>query len=93
MCEQLLANPLIESYEIAAGAMSDEPRPRIAVVVFPGSNDDRDAALALERLGAEPVLVWHAEPELPDVGGGRPARAVSRTATTFAAGRSPASRR
>jgi phosphoribosylformylglycinamidine synthase subunit PurQ / glutaminase len=45
-----------------------EPRPRIAVVVFPGSNDDRDAALALERLGAEPTLVWHAERELPPVG-------------------------
>jgi phosphoribosylformylglycinamidine synthase len=43
------------------------PTPRIAVVVFPGSNDDRDAALALAGLGAEPVLVWHAEPELPDV--------------------------
>jgi phosphoribosylformylglycinamidine synthase len=41
----------------------------VAVVVFPGSNDDRDAALALESLGAEPVLVWHAEEELPDVGG------------------------
>ena len=47
--------------------MSTEPRPRIAVVVFPGSNDDRDAALALEGLGAEPTLVWHAEPTLPDV--------------------------
>ena len=46
--------------------MSGEPRPKIAVVVFPGSNDDRDAALALERLGAEPALVWHAEPELPE---------------------------
>jgi len=45
-----------------------EPAPRIAVVVFPGSNDDRDAALALETLGAEPVLHWHAEPELPAVG-------------------------
>lgn len=44
-----------------------ERRPRIAVVVFPGSNDDRDAALALERLGAEAVLVWHGEPELPAV--------------------------
>ncbi|MFL5920147.1 MAG: phosphoribosylformylglycinamidine synthase subunit PurQ [Gaiellaceae bacterium] len=43
------------------------PRPRIAVVTFPGSNDDRDAALALEGLGAAPTLVWHAEPELPDV--------------------------
>jgi len=42
--------------------------PRIAVLVFPGSNDDRDAALALEGLGADPVLVWHAERELPEVG-------------------------
>jgi phosphoribosylformylglycinamidine synthase I len=47
--------------------MSDRPRPKIAVVVFPGSNDDRDAALALEQLGADPVLVWHAERELPPV--------------------------
>jgi len=46
-----------------------EPRPRVAVLVFPGSNDDRDAALALEGLGAEPVLVWHADRELPQVGG------------------------
>jgi phosphoribosylformylglycinamidine synthase subunit PurQ / glutaminase len=45
-----------------------EPRPRIAVVTFPGSNDDRDAALALERLGADPMLVWHAERDLPPVG-------------------------
>jgi phosphoribosylformylglycinamidine synthase subunit PurQ / glutaminase len=44
-----------------------EARPRIAVIVFPGSNDDRDAALALDALGAEPILVWHGEPELPDV--------------------------
>jgi phosphoribosylformylglycinamidine synthase subunit PurQ / glutaminase len=41
-----------------------EVRPRIAVVVFPGSNDDRDAAWALKALGADPLLVWHAEPEL-----------------------------
>ena len=40
-------------------------RPVVAVVVFPGSNDDRDAAWALGAVGAEPVLVWHAEPELP----------------------------
>jgi phosphoribosylformylglycinamidine synthase I len=43
-------------------------RPRIAVVVFPGSNDDRDAALAIEGLGADPVLVWHGDRDLPDVG-------------------------
>ena len=48
--------------------MSEEPPPKIAVLVFPGSNDDRDAALALDRLGAEPTLVWHAERELPAVG-------------------------
>ena len=45
-----------------------EARPRVAVVVFPGSNDVTDAELALERLGAEPVLVWHADEELPNVG-------------------------
>ena len=48
--------------------MREQPRPKIAVLVFPGSNDDRDAALALDRLGAEPTLVWHAERELPAVG-------------------------
>jgi phosphoribosylformylglycinamidine synthase subunit PurQ / glutaminase len=40
-------------------------RPLIPVVVFPGSNDDRDAALALERLGAEAPRVWHTDEELP----------------------------
>jgi phosphoribosylformylglycinamidine synthase subunit PurQ / glutaminase len=40
-------------------------RPLVAVVVFPGSNDDRDAARALEHLGARARLVWHGEPELP----------------------------
>jgi len=47
--------------------VTPESRPKIAVVVFPGSNDDRDAALALEALGAKPTLVWHAESTLPDV--------------------------
>jgi phosphoribosylformylglycinamidine synthase len=42
-----------------------EPRPLVAVVVFPGSNDDRDAQLALERLGAEAPRVWHTEAALP----------------------------
>jgi phosphoribosylformylglycinamidine synthase subunit PurQ / glutaminase len=42
-------------------------RPRVAVLVFPGSNDDRDAASALGDLGAEPILVWHREPKLPAV--------------------------
>jgi phosphoribosylformylglycinamidine synthase len=43
--------------------------PRIAVVAFPGSNDDRDALHALEALGAEAVAAWHADERLPDVAG------------------------
>jgi phosphoribosylformylglycinamidine synthase subunit PurQ / glutaminase len=40
-------------------------RPVVAVVVFPGSNDDRDAQQALARLGADARRVWHTEPALP----------------------------
>ena len=40
-------------------------KPRVAVLTFPGSNDDGDARLALEALGAEAVATWHADPELP----------------------------
>jgi phosphoribosylformylglycinamidine synthase I len=39
--------------------------PRVAVVTFPGSNDDRDAMRAIELLGGEAVSVWHADRELP----------------------------
>jgi phosphoribosylformylglycinamidine synthase I len=41
------------------------PRPTVPVIVFPGSNDDRDAQLALERLGADSPRVWHTEEALP----------------------------
>jgi phosphoribosylformylglycinamidine synthase subunit PurQ / glutaminase len=44
-----------------------ESKPQVAVITFPGSNDDHDAALALTRLGAEAIPVWHADRELPDV--------------------------
>jgi len=38
-----------------------------AVIVFPASNCDRDAAVALEQAtGRKPVMVWHGETELPD---------------------------
>ncbi len=43
------------------------PQPRIGVVVFPGSNDDRDALWALAALDAEALPVWHADAELPDL--------------------------
>jgi phosphoribosylformylglycinamidine synthase subunit PurQ / glutaminase len=42
-----------------------EPRPVIPIVVWPGSNDDRDAQLALERLGADAPRIWHADECLP----------------------------
>jgi phosphoribosylformylglycinamidine synthase len=37
----------------------------VAVVVFPGSNDDRDAQHALELLGADAPRLWHTADELP----------------------------
>ena len=39
-----------------------------AVIVFPASNCDRDAAVALEQMtGKKPHMVWHGEAEVPDV--------------------------
>jgi phosphoribosylformylglycinamidine synthase subunit PurQ / glutaminase len=43
---------------------------RIAVITFPGSNDDGDARLAVEALGAEAVPLWHTADELPRGVGG-----------------------
>ncbi len=40
---------------------------KTAVIVFPGSNCDRDIAVALQDVtGAAPAMVWHGESELPD---------------------------
>ena len=38
---------------------------RAAVVVFPGSNCDRDMVLALRESGADVTTVWHKDAELP----------------------------
>jgi len=39
---------------------------KAAVIVFPGSNCDRDCATSMERVaGVAPAMVWHAETELP----------------------------
>ena len=39
-----------------------------AVIVFPASNCDRDAKVALtEMTGKAPAMVWHQDSELPDV--------------------------
>lgn len=39
---------------------------RTAVITFPASNCNRDAAMALEKVtGEKPIMVWHRENELP----------------------------
>jgi phosphoribosylformylglycinamidine synthase I len=39
-----------------------------AIVVFPGSNREQDAAMALEQAtGKKPHLIWHADRDLPKV--------------------------
>lgn len=38
---------------------------RAAVLVFPGSNCDRDMAVALRAAGAEVEMVWHKDADLP----------------------------
>jgi phosphoribosylformylglycinamidine synthase len=41
---------------------------KAAVIVFPGSNCDRDVAVALEAsMGRPPLMVWHRDSELPAV--------------------------
>ena len=57
MCEKLLANPLIEDYEIQL---------KFGVVRFPGSCDEVDALLAARRVG-EAELLWHADADLRGV--------------------------
>uniref|UniRef100_UPI0040477E27 phosphoribosylformylglycinamidine synthase subunit PurQ n=1 Tax=Yoonia sp. TaxID=2212373 RepID=UPI0040477E27 len=38
---------------------------RAAVIVFPGSNCDRDMAVALKAAGADVQMVWHKDADLP----------------------------
>jgi len=41
---------------------------KAAIVVFPGSNRERDAEAALtQTMGKKPIMVWHRDTELPDV--------------------------
>ncbi|MEO8668521.1 MAG: phosphoribosylformylglycinamidine synthase subunit PurQ, partial [Bauldia sp.] len=58
---------------ILAGFSCDSPlriiyacRMKSAVVVFPGSNRERDMIAALEKItGRRPAIVWHADTDLP----------------------------
>jgi phosphoribosylformylglycinamidine synthase len=43
------------------------PQPRVGVITYPGSQDDRDALWALAANDAEAVPVWHEERTLPDL--------------------------
>ena len=47
--------------------MMGRPQPRIGVVTYPGSQDDRDALWAVGALDAEAVPVWHEEADLPSL--------------------------
>ncbi len=38
---------------------------KAAVITFPGSNCDRDLAVAFERAGADVIRVWHKDSDLP----------------------------
>ena len=52
-----------------------------AVIVFPGSNCERDVRVALRRgMGREPLMIWHGESELP---------ALDLLSTAAAKGRKP----
>ncbi|SFD68760.1 phosphoribosylformylglycinamidine synthase [Sulfitobacter brevis] len=39
---------------------------KAAVIVFPGSNCDRDLAVAFKAAGADVTMVWHKDSTLPD---------------------------
>lgn len=39
---------------------------KAGVVVFPGSNCDRDLAVAFEKAGADVTMIWHKETDLPE---------------------------
>ena len=70
MCERLLANPLIEDYEIDARLRVRTSRRgggvRFGVVRFPGSCDEVDALLACRRFG-DAELLWHKDRDLGGV--------------------------
>ena len=63
MCRKLLANTVIENFKIE----TDGVGMKSAVLVFPGSNCDRDLAVAIEQVtGRAPAMVWHRDSELPE---------------------------
>ncbi len=72
MCEKLLANPLVEDYEIrgrSASTRAEAPprgRDEIRRPAIPRSCDEVDAQLAAGRVG-EAEILWHGERDLKGV--------------------------
>ncbi len=68
LATELFANPLIESFDVeplvATAAPARSQRVRVGVVVFPGSNCDRDALYAATLVGAESFPIWHESADL-----------------------------
>ena len=58
MCKKLLANLVIEDYKILQLMKS-------AVIIFPGSNCDRDMDVALKKYGFKNRMIWHDDINLP----------------------------
>ena len=73
--------------------MTGRATPRIGVVTFPGSLDDRDALRAVATMGGEAVPLWHADADLRGVDAVDPARGLLLRRLPADAGRSRGSRR
>ncbi len=70
MCEKLLANPLVEEYEVQLldggtrwPAHAPNRAVKFGVLQFPGSCDEVDALQAARRIG-DAELLWHGERDL-----------------------------
>ena len=92
MCRRLLANPVIEAYEIELSELACDVSARVGVVLFPGTNCELDVACSgrAARRDARAALARRAD-SAASTRWSSPAG--SPTATTCAPGRSPASRR
>ena len=64
MSWKLLANTVIESFKVETRLTMAF---RAGIVLFPGTNRERDIAIALAAAngGREPVIIWHKDTTLP----------------------------
>ena len=62
MCKRLLVNPNLETFDITVEKLMSAPQPKAVVIVFPGSNGDRDLFETFEAAGFETSYVPSASP-------------------------------